>query len=106
EGSALVRKRIDLRGVCEQIVLGFPLANRTPYADIALLRAGEHVHVTEKGMSTRFVWRWNNVPVSPRRLDDLADEAHERFSGAVARRLGNDRATIAFLSGGLDSRAI
>jgi asparagine synthase (glutamine-hydrolysing) len=86
--------------------LGAPLADRTPYAGICLLKAAEVVQVTNAGTSRSSYWRWDEVETvndpEPVRLATVYD----RFQAAVSRRNRNDRVTSAYLSGGLDSRCI
>ena len=106
EDFPLVPKKMDLRAVTEVVALGAPLADRTPYAGICLLKAAEIVQVTNEGTSRRTYWRWDEVETvndpEPVRLATVYD----RFEEAISRRNRNDRATSAYLSGGLDSRCI
>ena len=106
EAMSVVPKEMDVRGVTEIVGFGFPLANRTPYSGISLLQAGEAVCVTDKEVTRHTYWRWDDVPPSTRDVDKLAKEAYDLFEDAVRIRLGGDRSTAAFLSGGLDSRAV
>lgn len=106
EEFPLVPKRMDLRAVTEIVALGAPLADRTPYAGIFLLKAAEIVKITNKGTSRSCYWRWDEIkteaPSEPVRLATV----YERFQAAIRRRNRNDAATAAYLSGGLDSRCI
>lgn len=107
EGLELVPKRMDLRAVTEIVgFVGFPLAARTPYANVSLLRAAEVVRFSARDTSHQQYWRWDTIAPSARPEEELAGEAHERFKVAVARRLGSDTTASAFLSGGLDSRSV
>ncbi len=106
EECHLVPKKLDLRAVTEMVGLGAPLSDRTPYADVRLLKAGEIVEITKDSMSTRSYWRWDQIETSsdpePVRLQAI----HDCFQTAVRRRLGSDKRTAAYLSGGLDSRCV
>jgi asparagine synthase (glutamine-hydrolysing) len=106
EEFPLVPKRMDLRAVTEIVALGMPLADRTPYAGIYLLKAAEIVNVTNEGTSRSCYWRWDEIKTEsdsePKRLATVYD----RFQAAVKRRNRNDEATAAYLSGGLDSRCM
>lgn len=106
EDLPLVPKKMDLRAVSEVVALGAPLADRTPYAGICLLKAAEIVEVTNEGTSRSSYWRWDEVETvndpEPRSLATVFD----RFQAAVSRRNRNDGATVSYLSGGLDSRCI
>jgi asparagine synthase (glutamine-hydrolysing) len=106
EDFPIVPKKMDLRAVTEVVALGAPLADRTPYAGICLLKAAEIVQVTNQRTSRSSYWRWDEVETvndpEPVRLAPVYD----RFQAALSRRNRNDRATSAYLSGGLDSRCI
>src|SRR5688500_13960137 len=86
--------------------LAMPRGSRTPYADISLMRAGELIRASAAGVARSQYWRWDEGPLAARPEAELRQVVHERFVGAVRRRLGRDRSTAAFLSGGLDSRSI
>jgi hypothetical protein len=104
EECPLVPKKMDLRAVTEMVALDAPLSDRTPYAGVRLLKAGEIVEITNETVQTRSYWRWDQIEISsepePVRLQTIRDE----FQRAVARRIKGDKATAAYLSGGLDSR--
>jgi len=106
EEFPLVPKRMDLRAVTEIVGLGAPLADRTPYAGISLLRAGETVQITKENISRRCYWRWDEIATSSDSEAVCLDTVYDRFQTAVDRRIRNDAATMAYLSGGLDSRCV
>ena len=101
-----VPKVMDVRGVTEMLTLEYPLADRTPFASVKVLKAAEILRVDGDASSSSCYWRWDDIPTSDRPLEELTKEAHSRFRDAVALRIGTDSTTAAFLSGGLDSRAI
>jgi len=101
-----VPKRMDLRAVTEMANLGVPLADRTPYAGIRVLRAAEVLRVSPSLAQGSCYWRWDEIPPSSRPEPELLSLVYERFQAAVACRLRGDTAAVAFLSGGLDSRCI
>jgi asparagine synthetase B (glutamine-hydrolysing) len=101
-----VRKRIDLRAATEVVGFGYPLDDRTGYLDVFLLRPGEVVTVTKDRVSREFYWRWDAATSDPAPEEQNLDDLYTRFNRAVSRRLGSDKATAAFLSGGLDSRCV
>ncbi len=106
EELPLVPKKMDLRAVTELAGLGSPLADRTPYTGIFLLKAGEIFQITRERTSRRYYWRWDEVCVA-RESEALRLRAvYDRFRKAVSRRLRDDRTTGAYLSGGLDSRCV
>ncbi|MGH7734228.1 MAG: asparagine synthase-related protein, partial [Gemmatimonadales bacterium] len=51
-------------------------------------------------------WRWDRIAPSTRPEPDLVRAAYDRFAEAIDIRLRGDRTVTAFLSGGLDSRAV
>jgi hypothetical protein len=106
EELPLVPKQMDLRAVTELVGLGAPLADRTPYAGISLLRAGEIVRITNETISRRRYWRWDEIATSSDSEALRLETVYDRFQMAVDRRIRNDRATTAYLSGGLDSRCV
>lgn len=106
EDFPLVPKKMDLRAVTEVVALGAPLADRTPYAGICLLKAAEIVQVTNEGTSRSNYWRWDEVKTVNDPESARLATVYDRFQAAVNRRNRNDRAASAYLSGGLDSRCI
>lgn len=106
EALSMVPKVMDLRGVAEIASMGYPLGTRTPYVNIFLLKAAEIVQFSDKRVSRSQYWRWDEIPVSKQPEEELLKEVYGHFRRAVARRLRLDTATIAFLSGGLDSRCV
>jgi len=106
EGLSYVPKKMDLRAVTEIVALGAPLADRTPYADVSLLRPAEIVQITGQRISRECYWRWDEIDTpsdpEPARLASVFDN----FQAAIERRNRKDKATAAYLSGGLDSRCI
>jgi asparagine synthase (glutamine-hydrolysing) len=104
EELSCVPKKMDLRAVTEIVALGAPLADRSPYDGVFLLKSAEIVKITNGETSRECYWRWDEIQAAgdaePARLTTVYD----RFQSAVKRRNQNDVATAAFLSGGLDSR--
>lgn len=106
--AADVPRGVDLRGTYETCAFGFPLADRTCYANIRTIGAAETISVEAARVSRSKYHRWD-VASRPQKSFDEAEtiiKISERFSAAVHRRLRGDRVALAFLSGGLDSRAI
>ncbi|HEX3867761.1 MAG TPA: asparagine synthase-related protein, partial [Gemmatimonadaceae bacterium] len=101
-----VPKIMDLPGVIEINSFGFPLADRTALASVRLLGQAEILRVMGNESEHRVYWKWQDVAASDRPLEELADDAYRQFNDAVALRARGDTVTSAFLSGGLDSRAI
>jgi len=106
EACPLVPKKMDLRAVTEMVGLDVPLADRTPYAGIALLKPAEVLQVTSAKVQRHCYWRWDEIEVVPEPEQARLAAVYENFRSAVGRRIGNDEATTAYLSGGLDSRCV
>jgi asparagine synthetase B (glutamine-hydrolysing) len=106
EELSFVPKKMDLRGVTEVVALGAPLADRTPYSEIFLLKPAEIVQITNKKVSRSCYWRWDEVKTTNDSEAYRLAAVRDRFQSAIRRRRKNDRATTAYLSGGLDSRSI
>jgi len=104
EECPLVPKKMDLRAVTEMVALDAPLSDRTPYAGLRLLKAGEIVEITNETVSTRSYWRWDQIEISNDPEAVRLQTIHDEFQTAVARRIKGDKAAAAYLSGGLDSR--
>ena len=105
EALDCVPKIRDLRGVAEIACFGFPLADRTTYADVQMLREAQIVRIDPTRVQRDTYYRWADV--SRRDApDDAPARAGERFATAVGRRLGTDRTAAVLLSGGLDSRSV
>ncbi len=100
-----IPKALDLRGVTEMTGFGYPLGSRTPFANISLMRAAEIIEVEAQNLSRRQYWRWDEIEPARSTEPLLLAEAHELFMRAVSRRQRADKSTIAYLSGGLDSRS-
>jgi asparagine synthase (glutamine-hydrolysing) len=106
EGLCSLPKRMDLRAVTEVVALGAPLGDRTPYSGIFMLKPAEILVITESEVSRRCYWRWDEIAVTDESEPECLARVHDRFQIATARRNRNDKATAAYLSGGLDSRCV
>lgn len=106
EGFAGIPKKMDIRAVTEIVGLGYPLSDRTPYINIFLLKAAEVVEIAGQQISHRQYWRWDDIAPSTRPEEELLSELYGRFESAVAWRNRLDTTTVAYLSGGLDSRCV
>lgn len=106
EAAGLGVGNIDLRGIYETCAFGFPLGDRTCYEGVRTIGPAELVHITQESETHFRYFEWDRLEST---LDDgqgLAQQLVEKFEKGVERRLRGDKATLSFLSGGLDSRAI
>lgn len=106
ENIGVIPLEMDVRGVTEIAGFGYPLGSRTPYTNICLLKAAEVVQVAKGEVVHSTYWRWDEIEESSHSEPVLIDQASDLFASAVMCRNREDRTTIAYLSGGLDSRCI
>jgi asparagine synthase (glutamine-hydrolysing) len=100
---------VDLRGALETACFGFPLADRTQYAQIHSMRGGELLICGSKGgVRAEPYWRWDRDACSVVETDvePALRRLYETFARSVQLRLGGRKAAFASLSGGLDSRCV
>ena len=105
EAVRMVPKQFDMRGVTEIAALSYALGDRTPFRDIAMLRAGEAVRMAGGHVERAQYWRWDG-PLDEIDYDTATQRAYDAFLAAIVRRQRSQVVTAAFLSGGLDSRVI
>lgn len=105
ENVALVPKQLDLRGVSELAAFAYPLADRTPYRDIAMLRSAQTVELENGAIQRSCYWRWDG-PLTDVDYQQGVETAYRAFIQAIERRHRDSKIAAAFLSGGLDSRVI
>src|SRR5439155_22033046 len=87
EGLSFVPKKMDLRAITEAVALGAPLAERTPYAGISLLKLAEILQITNDETSRRCYWRWDEIEVEKDREPEWLAMVDERFQAATKRRI-------------------
>ncbi|MCC7486341.1 MAG: hypothetical protein IT529_15320 [Burkholderiales bacterium] len=97
---------MDVRGTTEIAAFGLPLGERTAYAGVSTIGAGQIVRLAAGGVRKSEYWRWDRVAPRKDETPGLAAEVHRLFMSSVKRRLAGARSALAFLSGGLDSRVI
>lgn len=101
-----VPKKFDLRGVAEIAAYTYPLAERTAFEGIRCLKAGEAVTVTDGKVSHETYYRWDERQQAGYDAAAAVEECYAAFISGMKRRQGAAPRAAAFLSGGLDSRAI
>lgn len=100
------QKEMDLKGISEIACFGYPLSDRTPYKDIFSLYAGEVACFEATKIERKKYWDWNALPSKKIENIVFAKQLHEIFIESIKIRLKDQKTVAAFLSGGLDSRAI
>lgn len=109
EAVLQIKKTPCRQGVAELSLFSFPLADRTPYSDIKLLRETEILTANKGGIVIKQYHDWVNISAASNLSVDPQSAAHflyEKFNESVRIRRGQDKTAYAFLSGGMDSRAI
>lgn len=106
EAAGLHRAGLDERGTWELCAFGYPLGERTCYRGVRVIGAAEIVEVTPDAERHRTYFEWDRLGDRDDDEGALVEALVEAFAGSVRARLRSDRTALAFLSGGLDSRAI
>jgi asparagine synthase (glutamine-hydrolysing) len=106
EQATLLPKPLDLAGLAEQVAFGYALATRTAYQSIQRLGPAQYVVISGSGVSRAEYFDWSTIRESSMSPEERSRQVFDAFVDAVRLRLRGDRSTTAFLSGGLDSRAI
>lgn len=107
ESIDLILKKQSVMGTLETCVFGFPLGERTPYDGICVLREAQKLTVFASGkIETTHYCDWAPGEGLGRDQIAVAKRLLQKFQEGLRLRLGNDRKSYAFLSGGMDSRAI
>lgn len=108
-----VRRDIDRNTLTSFLSLGFlDHTNRTHFADVAQLRAGQFLEANLQNLTSLRIGRWYDPPFSPdlaldrRSVNDLSEEFRMHFDRAIDLHLRSDVQIGTCLSGGLDSSSI
>ena len=101
-----VRKKLSLLGMAELSAFSFPLAERTPYEGITMLRECQILTAATSGLTLRNYYDWANPEPSSSNPNEAAAHIYGTFQEAVRIRVAHDKRVYSFLSGGMDSRAI
>ncbi len=100
-------RSLSTAGMLELSVFGFPLANRTPYKEVAVLRECEKLTLSVAcGIESGQYHDWEHSQPPPSEPEVAAEVLFSIFKEGIRLRLESDKKTYAFLSGGMDSRAI
>ncbi len=99
---------LDTTGLMEEVLIGYPLNERTRYKNIMRLEQSGFININIENFSFKIekYWRWeDNKLVYASEKDALAD-CKKRFYDAIKIRLEENKNQLCFLSGGMDSRFI
>jgi len=101
------RKRIDVRGMVDLLLLSHQQGNRTLFEGVSVLPPGSVTTVRDGNVSSRLVrnlkfseerWQWS--------IEKAADEMYALLSQSVQRRVAEGAEVLLPLSGGFDSRVL
>jgi asparagine synthase (glutamine-hydrolysing) len=106
ESIPSIRRSVSSIGVAEQSIFGFPLAARTPYNEIFLLRECEVVNVDSSEIKQEPYFSWSETYSDVLPPHPTAESILSALSDAIRLRAGTDTCCFSFLSGGMDSRTI
>jgi len=106
EKLKFIPKIRDEVALSETIVFGYPLNTKTKYKNIKVMNDGEILIFSEGNVSSVKYWRWDTLQENKISLQDSTVEAYRIFTESIKIRLRDDTCVGAFLSGGMDSRAI
>lgn len=101
-----IRKQLSVLGMAELSTFSFPLAARTPYDGINVLRECQVLSASSSGVDLRNYYDWTVPEASSSNAAEAAAQLYASFQEAVRIRAGDDKRAYSFLSGGMDSRAI
>jgi len=97
---------VEFENLCEQLAFNHILGNKTPYKRLKRLDSGECLHTNNLTIAIDKYWDWLKLPIKSQVTDEDVKEAYHHFDQAIKIRLESNHESIAFLSGGLDSRTI
>lgn len=101
-----IRKRLSVLGMAELSAFSFPLAERTPYDGLNVLRECQILSASSSGVALRNYYDWTIPEAASSNAAEAAAQLYATFQEAVRIRAGDDKRVYSFLSGGMDSRAI
>ncbi len=106
ESVTMIPKEVDLSALSETFAFGIPLADRTRYKHIKVMREAEIVRFKFNSTDHITYFRWDQIRQRNVPMTEAIKNTYEIFKDSIRIRLKNDSSALAFLSGGMDSRAI
>jgi asparagine synthase (glutamine-hydrolysing) len=98
--------RIDPCGLAEHFAFQNTFGERTLFAGVSLLPAGEMISFRRDGHRKRRYWDLRFEPSSGIPIDEWSSGILERFEASVKRQLMSDVPLGSYLSGGMDTGSI
>lgn len=106
EAIPTIKRRISIIGTAEQCIFGQALGARSPYEEISILREAECLKAGKGGVTVTSYFDWSQSATYVGTEEQAAQQLYCYFLDGVRLRALPTERTIAFLSGGMDSRAI
>ncbi|MBD1399352.1 asparagine synthase-related protein [Pelovirga terrestris] len=106
EAVSMIPQDADRLALSERYAFGVPLASRTKYKHIKILRESEVVRFAAAKCESTTYWQWDEIEQINITKEEAAAKVFELFKGSIRLRLNNDSCALSYLSGGMDSRAI
>ncbi len=107
ENYPFLSRTLDIRGISEKAVFGYPLAKRTSYTNIKRIGAAEVIEFMAGFKEVTQYWDWSTIEeVNSQNIKEQVNNSYHQFQDAVSLRLEDETDAISFLSGGLDSRCV
>ena len=99
-------KRFNFPAFVEKYTFGVALGDKTKYCDIRVLRDGQYIICDSTGFILKYYFQWSKIKPSKKELASIKRDCYEVFCNAISIRSSRESSNLAFLSGGLDSRAV
>jgi asparagine synthetase B (glutamine-hydrolysing) len=88
------------------VALGYCLGARTPYAAVRVVEPAQMVEFQHGQRSASYYFDWSGIEPFRGTQKEFARALHRAFLDGVACRASGEDASVAYLSGGLDSRCL
>lgn len=102
----VVPKLLNIGAALQLAAFGFIPGNDTPYANVRMPGPAEVLQFDGRRMTVHRYFHWDRIRTSDAPDEDLADTVMAALGRAIDRRLGPDRTSVAFLTGGMDTRLV
>jgi asparagine synthase (glutamine-hydrolysing) len=97
-----VPRRLDYQALADFLVLGYPLAPKTVFANLWELEPGTSLRVSRRGIEKQRFWSWRQQIVSVGEREAL-EQTQEALAKSLREHLVSDVPIGVLLSGGIDS---
>ena len=107
-GVDVADEGFDEMAIAQNLVFGWPLGTRTPYAGVEKLSPGTLLTADEGGVTTRSLHTldFERMASTGKRIETDLDDLVDQYVEACRARAARGGETVVSLSGGHDSRAV